>query len=160
MMKNDKLNEAGFTLVELLTAMAITAILATQAVPSFFSTIQNNRLTTQANEFVFAMNFARGEAIKRGAAITIVATGNASDNEWGDGWNVMSGGEVLKQFSALDGSSVLNSAGNINTFTYASSGRINTADVLSLCDGRSGETGRIISISTTGRVSTTDLPCT
>jgi len=71
----------GFTLLELMVAIAVLAILATVGVPSFRALIQNNRVTTQANELVSALSFARTEAVKRGRNVEVVIT------QLGDGWN-------------------------------------------------------------------------
>lgn len=54
----------GFTLVELMTTLAIGALLVTVAVPSFNSMLANNRISQLANEFVFAINYGRSEAAK------------------------------------------------------------------------------------------------
>ena len=64
----------GFTLLELMVTVAVAAILATVAVPGFRDLIQNNRVTTQTNELVTALNFARTEAVKRGRPVDVVVT--------------------------------------------------------------------------------------
>jgi type IV fimbrial biogenesis protein FimT len=64
----------GFTLLELMVAIAVLAILATVGVPSFNELIQNNRVTTQTNELVSALNFARTDAIKRGRNVEVTVT--------------------------------------------------------------------------------------
>jgi type IV fimbrial biogenesis protein FimT len=51
--------------LELLVTVAILAILATLATPSFTSLINSNRLTAQANEVVASLQLARTEAIKQ-----------------------------------------------------------------------------------------------
>jgi type IV fimbrial biogenesis protein FimT len=61
---------AGFTVIELLMTMTIAAILLAIAVPSFRGTIASNRLVTQTNDLIGAMNFARSEAITRNRTIT------------------------------------------------------------------------------------------
>jgi len=157
--QNTKKTRSGFTLIELVIALSIAAILVSIAVPSFSDMIQNNRLTSQTNQFIAALTYARSEAIKRSAAIDVTATSPSSANEWGSGLSVqVNGGAVLKVFSALDGST-LNSTGNNSAFQYLANGRATITDTFDLCDGRSGETGRRISISTTGRASTADLAC-
>lgn len=72
----------GFTLVELMTAIAVAAILVMIAVPSFRHLILSNRLTTSANALVDAINTARMDAIKLNATTQFcgsTATTNTSD---------------------------------------------------------------------------------
>jgi len=150
----------GFTLVEALITVAVSAILISVAVPSFTEMVQNNRLTTQANQFIIALNYARSEAVKRAATIDVIATNATSADEWGGGWKVaINGGADLKIFPALDGSSVLDSPSNISSFQYLANGRASVTENFTLCDDRTGETGRQISISTTGRAETSNVAC-
>ena len=58
-------NVRGFTLIELMITLAVAAILITAALPSFNEFIKNNRLTTQANNFIATLNLARSEAPAR-----------------------------------------------------------------------------------------------
>lgn len=75
----------GFTLVELLTALAIAAILMTLAAPSFQRMLQRQRVNTTANDFFAAINLARSEAIQRGARVDLVPLDGA---DWAQGWVV------------------------------------------------------------------------
>lgn len=146
----------GFTLIELMVGIALMGILIAMAVPSMSNIIKNNRLATQANEFITAFHLARSEAIKRGTAIDI----NASGGDWNNGWTVeTTGGDVIRTFDALPAASSLTSTGGLDTFQYQSTGLIDNADTLQLCDDRTGETGREISITSTGRVSVADFAC-
>ena len=63
--------ERGFTIIELLITLSIVGILATLAGPSFSDMLKNNRLTTQTNDLILAMNIARSEAVKRGNAVAV-----------------------------------------------------------------------------------------
>ena len=57
------------------------------AIPSFTSSITSNRLTTNANEFVSALNYARSEAVSRGIQVTVESI-SATSGQWDTGWNV------------------------------------------------------------------------
>ena len=57
---------AGFTLVELLVVVTLTAVLVIIAVPSFKDLIERNRVAGEINSLVSDLQFARSEAIKRG----------------------------------------------------------------------------------------------
>ena len=152
--------QTGFTLIELMITLALAAIILTMGIPSFSTMIMNNRLTAQTNQFVTAMNFARSEAIKRRTTMSVNATaGGGAGDEWGPGWSVVDGGgTTLRVFPALEGSSTLDADADVAAFTYQPSGRSN-AGTLTMCDDRSGETGRQISVAAPGRVSTSTVAC-
>ena len=77
-----RLDERGFTLVELLITLAVAVVLIMAAVPSFRQLTLSNRLTTTANDLVASINTARMEAIKRNAS-TQLCSGSASANSTG-----------------------------------------------------------------------------
>ena len=147
----------GFTLIELIVTLAVVAIVTTLALPSFRTTIMNNRLTTQANEFITDLNIARSEAVKQANTITITSN---NGNNWAGGWTITdSGGITLRVHGALDGTSTL--TGSAGTVIYQRTGFISGGSTLTfdLCDDRTGETGRRVTILNTGRPSIADLTC-
>lgn len=88
MRKSKIIREAGFTLLELIIAIAIAIILATVAVPSFNSTIKNSKLTSSARSLIAEFEFARSEAVKRNVPVTICASTNATacnTDDWESG---------------------------------------------------------------------------
>ncbi|MDO9596649.1 MAG: GspH/FimT family protein [Azoarcus sp.] len=60
---------SGFTLVELMIALAVLAILAAVGMPSFQGIIANNRLASASNDILSGLNVAKSEAIRRNASI-------------------------------------------------------------------------------------------
>ena len=71
----------GFTLVELMVTIAITAIIAAIAAPSFSDLIKNNTVAAQGDELYAQIMLARSEAIKRSKTIVICTSrsGTACD---------------------------------------------------------------------------------
>jgi type IV fimbrial biogenesis protein FimT len=95
--RNDDLfRSSGFTLTELVIALAIAALLLTLAAPNMRSFILNNRITTETNTLMAHINLARSEATKRGCVVVLcrkdptkVATcGGGVANDWTSGWLV------------------------------------------------------------------------
>ena len=70
-----KRSRVGFTLVELLVVMAILAILASVGFPSFQRLLADYRVTSQANSVQGLLQFARTEALKRTANVTVCSDG-------------------------------------------------------------------------------------
>lgn len=171
----------GFTLIELMIAITILAIILVVGVPSFQTSIQNNRLITNANGLISAMMIARNEAIKRGVDVQIRSiSGNAN---WSTGWAVVTDNNNDNAFSAtpdclgnndcevhrsagLNTGVILNAVANNRTlFQFDPRGRLRTSitllpDTLVMCDSRGFVAqARAIVITNTGRgrvVSATD----
>jgi len=74
----------GFTLIELLVVIAVLGISLAAAFPSFRTAIQNNRLTTQANEFTTAINMARSESSRASRPMSVCP--NAGSEVCGTDW--------------------------------------------------------------------------
>jgi type IV fimbrial biogenesis protein FimT len=81
---------AGVTLVEVLVATAILAILLTVAVPSFQNFIVDNRASAFTNHVYASMLLARSEAIKRNKQVGMCKSSNGASctGSWNQGWIV------------------------------------------------------------------------
>lgn len=93
----------GFTLVEVMVAIAVLGVLMTIGIPSLVNFIRDTRVSSGTNEFLGAVTLARSEAIKRNRLVTICRSVNAEfgvtacsaaasglhpGNDWGVGWLV------------------------------------------------------------------------
>ncbi len=129
----------GFTLLELMTTIAVAGILLAIAIPSFQTMTYNSRLTAQVNDMVSAMNIARSEAIKRNGTISFCRAADATTTDcvtdagnWTN-WIVRtSGGTVIRRGSVdTYGSTVkVTSDLDADTISFASDGLARTAGVL------------------------------
>lgn len=146
--------DSGFTLVELMITVAIAAILVTLVVPGANYWITNAGLTTQANNFVLAMNLGRVEAIKRGNNITLQARTVNTVQSWGNGWDLVEDGTLIQRFDADSGMS-FQAAGSLLLYTFRSTGslaNVTAATTFHVCGASAGEF-REIDIQPSGQVS-------
>jgi type IV fimbrial biogenesis protein FimT len=131
-------SQAGFTLIELLFTMVIGAVLMAVAIPSFRTMIAANRLTTQANDFVSAINYARSEAISHNNAVTfcrsnLEASTNCSNSSgaW-NFWIVRNTAGVLRRGSVNNfaGAIALSSTLANDTMVFSSDGLVRSGGAL------------------------------
>lgn len=88
--------QSGYTLLELMTAIAILGILLGIAVPSFREYTRNSRATAAQNDLVTSLALARNESLKRSRAVTVCASTDSltcsGSTDWSTGWIVFTDG--------------------------------------------------------------------
>jgi len=104
---------AGFTMVELLIVIVLVAILLALAMPSFNTIVQRYRVNMAATNIANALQFARMEAIRRSANVTVgqatapVDCTNGGPENWHCGVDVyVTAGAPLKTIPASSLSSM------------------------------------------------------
>ncbi|WP_010323306.1 GspH/FimT family pseudopilin [Marinobacterium stanieri] len=129
----------GFSLVEVMVAVAILAIVLGIGIPGFQSMFENSRVNRANDAFAAAVQLARSEAITR----ELPANGrirlcerNAADNgcsgdqSWGDGLIVLEVNaagntvQVVRVWDAIQNATVTSGAA---AFNFASDGTVDTA---------------------------------
>lgn len=73
----------GFTLVEMMTAMAVTASLTMAALPTFTHAINRQALAHTANDLTLAVFLGRSEAMARGNRVVLAPL---QPSDWSRGW--------------------------------------------------------------------------
>ncbi|NNJ78095.1 MAG: hypothetical protein HKP19_02440 [Xanthomonadales bacterium] len=80
------------SMLDLMIAVAIGAILLATGAPTFSSTAQKSQIKTAASQLHMSMSLARNEAVKRRRAVRVCPSADSSscrnDGEWGGGWLV------------------------------------------------------------------------
>ena len=166
--------QIGFTLLEMLVTVSITAILLAVGVPSYVTFIDNNRVTSQANDLLYSFNMARSEAIKRGAEVRLVSV---AGSDWSDGWNLVAdtnndsdfddAADILMQWEALNGDGSLAIAATnspSNTYmAFTSRGGLSPSNASFIFTLEPGDCdaidSRIIAFEPSGRASVSHGDC-
>lgn len=68
--------QQGFSLMELMVALAVAGVILGIAVPNFRDFMRNSRLTSASNDLIASINLARTEAVKRQLPVAICASAN------------------------------------------------------------------------------------
>lgn len=156
----------GVTLIELLTTLAIAAVLTTIAVPSYQSFVMNSQLTAKRDALANALRYARSTALNQNTTTEVcpVSTVNSTTcgNTWPAGWMVIlkpTGTASLLQsfqvpssslaqvYSETD-SSITTAATSVN---FNSRGLTTSASALFvICDSRGKSYGYTVAVESTG----------
>lgn len=71
-----------------MVVVAIVAVLAGLAAPSFSGLMQRNRLSAASSALQVSLNLARSEAVKRGADSRVTVASNTAAGVWTNGWTI------------------------------------------------------------------------
>lgn len=166
--------ERGFTLVELLIALAVVAVLVGMAAPSFQDTLADVQLTAEQNRLVKALRQARSEAIKRVGTVTLCKSddGTACGGSWSDGWLLFAETGAAGSLGSFDAGDTRiaahrstpgkfrsaasatirpNGAAPVDSISFGARGRADwTLGTLVLCDDRDEAEARAIIVNGAG----------
>jgi len=164
-----KPKRAGFTLIELITTIAVASILLSLAVPGVRNFTMNARQAGSINEFVSAMHLARNTAITTNSRVTVCASAGGDNCEattWNQGWLVfiddnsdqlVTPGERVIGAGAGSVSLDIDSAQFGRFFMYRPNGRVMNAAVttntgeFTVCDERGADHARVVIVDISGR---------
>jgi type IV fimbrial biogenesis protein FimT len=175
---------AGFTLVELMVALAIVAIAISLAGPSFDGMFQRSRLASQTADLTSSFAYARSEALKRGVRVTVCKSADptaaapvcSAGATWNSGWIIFADNtqiagnvagtvdgadQVLRINQALNGAALTVGAAFEHWIAFAPTGAaVGGSGVANgsfqICQGVHGQS---ITVNVMGRVQSNKVSC-
>ncbi len=109
----------GFSLIEVMTAVVVLAVLGVIAVPSYRSFVVTQRVRQASYDLMSSLMFARSEAIKRNASVRIVSAGG-----WSQGWVVSVGGASIRRQDPYASVITISNSPSLSSITYSNDGRL------------------------------------
>jgi type IV fimbrial biogenesis protein FimT len=150
----------GFTLYELLVTLALLAILATLALPSFSVLAAKSRQTTEINALFHAFHQARKESIMRRRVVSLCPSRDGLNcdktKDWSDGWLLFydptgtgwPGDGIVTRHIVAEPVRV---TANRRLFTARGTQKRTTNGTIVFCDRRGRTAAKALIISYTGR---------
>jgi type IV fimbrial biogenesis protein FimT len=165
---------AGLTLMELMIALAVGAILLLLAVPDFVTVLQKNRIGSATDQLYVSLAEARGEALKRRRSVHVCPSDDSAscrnDGDWSDGWLIFEdadanglpgANEIIKAVpgTSLDSGVGIGSEVAVDDFVeFGATGATidsGTAGSFWICHSDSSVPSREIRVSLSGRIEDT-----
>lgn len=162
-------HSSGFTVIELMIVIGVVGILLAVGLPSLQDTINSINANSAAKTLVASLNYARSEAVKRGAVVSVCGSSSGTDcdaGSWSEGWivfvdensdadgeagSVDAGDPVLRVYQG-SGASVLTTTAAMQQFDAQGFGLNTTTNTYLLCpvDANSAN-AQSVELSVTGR---------
>lgn len=150
----------GFTFIELMIVLALIAVIAAWAVPSFMDIVAENSVASSSNTVVGFLNEARSSAIQQGRSVFVTPVTSGS---WANGMEAWVDENGDKAKTSVDKTLfVQQSFGGNLTLTGPTQLQFHPTGLLDatggnqfkLCPNTSGIKGNLISMTAGGQVST------
>lgn len=159
---------SGFSLVELVVTLAVAAIIAAVAMPSFESMLNSSRLRGASEELTSVMLLARSEAVRRNAPVTVCGSSDGTTCNGSTNWarwivigrdNAASAGgseviDVIRDNALPGGVQLTGPAAGIR---FNPSGRTRGQETLTAClpTTKPAENQRVMTVMISGNARTT-----
>ena len=144
----------GFTVVEMIMVLVMVGVLVSLAGPLFRDFMIQQNIRNASFELMSDLIFARSEAVKRNATVTVSKAGT-----WTGGWTIAAGATTLRQHPALS-SNITVSMGAASV-EFLLNGRSSSAASFTVDDtaGTTSIVARCVSVDPAGRPQSTEGSC-
>ncbi len=165
---------AGFSLVELMLAVAIGYIILITALPAYSTMLHKNRIESASSQLYVSLNTARSEAVKRRTSVRVCPSTNSSScnnaGDWSQGWIMYvdldaddspDSNEIIRVVDSIHGGVDMQCSDSMTDFvqfepTGVATGNGGNTGEIRICHSNTTSKSKVIGISAIGRVSTTD----
>jgi type IV fimbrial biogenesis protein FimT len=118
--------QSGVSLIEILIAVAIVALIIALGLPSYATWIQNTQIRTASEAILAGLQVAKNEAIRRNAAVQFKLD-NGTNTQWRVNFFTDPDGTPLQSRLAEEGSpnaTITRIPGDADTVTFSALGRV------------------------------------
>lgn len=163
----------GFTLIELMVAVAMIAILSAVAAPSFSEMMVRSAIRSASSDLGADLNVARAEAIRVGGRVSVCPRTSPTDmtcgNDWSQGWLVFreagstdigtfqGADRLLRENTGIHQDLTLTRTAGTGAITFTPSGALQpdgTVTIARLALRAPHQKGRDLEVSVIGRLTT------
>lgn len=166
--RSTRRSNRGFTLMELMTALAVAGVALGLGVPQLRGFLNRAAIVASSNDLLGDLSLARSEAVTRGARVTVCTSTNGTSctgSTWSYGRLVFSdagvvgtidGADFLIKASSAPDRSVSGTAGGGlpagGLISYAGTGTASVAGTITVC--KTGQQRRTVTLTATGSART------
>jgi type IV fimbrial biogenesis protein FimT len=156
--------QTGITLIELMLALAVLAIISIATIPGLSTLIYNIRMSSSVNELIHSLHSARQNARVTGIATAVCSSSDGkqcqTDNQWEKGWLIFSNSDADEPPQVDPDELILGVRGpvrnmhisaNRRAFIMRPFGLRSTNGTLIWCDKRGSDHARAVVVSFTGK---------
>jgi type IV fimbrial biogenesis protein FimT len=156
--------QTGITLIELILALAVLAIISIATVPGLATLIYNVRMSSSVNELIHSFHSARQNARVTGIATAVCSSRDGkqcqTDNQWANGWLVFANRDADEPPQVDADELILDVHGPVRNMRISANRRAfilrpfglrSTNGTLTWCDRRGSDHARAVVVSFTGK---------
>jgi len=151
----------GFTLIELMVAIAVLAIVTIIGFPAFSGIFERSRADSDTSELLRALSLARLEAINQSKNVKIDAL---TDDDWtknlviyvddDNNGSLDAGEKVVRRYDGLANGGVIATTGDVDSIVFDSMGGLRTPANSVVFSYTRGEASKSLVVCPTGRILT------
>lgn len=139
----------GFTLVELMTAVALLAILLGLGLPAFSDLLERSKADTDMGGLHRALSTARLEAINTSQSRIVAATGT----DWSAGLEIRdAGGTVLRKLPGMPNGAAVVATADVTSIQFNSMGGLQSPTTAVDFTYTRGASSKTLTVCPTGRM--------